>query len=36
MVAVATAGFRASRMIVGQSGRQDVDDPGDDDHEDGQ
>ena len=29
-------GHRASHMILGQSGRQYVDDPGDDDHEDGQ
>ena len=36
MVAVATAGFRASRMILGRSGRQDVDDPGDNHDEDGQ
>jgi len=36
MVAVATAGFRASRMILGRSGRQDVDDPGDNHDEDSQ
>ena len=36
MVAVATAGFRASRVILGRSGRQNVDDPGDNHDEDGQ